>query len=405
VAPDRGPRLHYLDDLKVALTALVVVHHCAGAVNGRGNLGLGVGAFANAGQVLASSFLVLQQGYFMVMFFFVAAFFAPSSLLRKGPAAFIADRAQRLGVPFVAYVLALGPVLNVISSVVAGNPLSYTPSANVSWFLVILLFFSGAFAAIDPATWAPPMARPSLAVLVACGAGLGAAQAVQMLFVPVFPLIPVTFGSLPFDAAAFWAGTAAARGCWLAEPFPALEVAAARAVVVAAAVGIIALHAYIYTAGGGLLLAANACNATQQDWGFDRFGGDGGAVLLMFLLSVALGVFCVCMHVAAIDLFQRVAAAPPGPWRRWAAEVAYAAYLLHPFVVMPLTVALVAAARSSGAAMAVWSPDNNSGACFGSPGDAYWLAVGFFAITAFSLALVYPLATLLKRIPGASRIL
>ena len=107
--PRSGPRLFYLDNLKSCLTLLVVVHHTLGAFGGIGSLGLSVGNFRNPFQVFTGTLQILNQSYFMSLFFFISAYLTPASLDKKGPAAFLADRLRRLGLPFLAFFLVVGP--------------------------------------------------------------------------------------------------------------------------------------------------------------------------------------------------------------------------------------------------------------------------------------------------------
>lgn len=390
-------RVSYIDDLRAALTVAVVLHHCTGAVNGGSSLGLSIGAFRNPLQVVTTWFLILQQSYFMSLFFFISALLVPQSLARKGRTAFLADRFKRIGVPLMIYSLVAGPALGLIGAAFAGAPLVYTgPNPNVAWYLAWLLMFTTAYTAIPiDGEGAPgePVPRPSLAVLAGAGAVLGALQFVQLAFLPAFISMPISFGSLPFDAAAFWAGTAAAHGRWLVAPFAERDVAIARGAVVAIAAGLLALLGSIYASGGGYyLLAYNACGVDPAVTAMP--GADAVLTILgqLFVLCVVLGVFALCVSVALLDFFQRNAATP-GPWRKWIANVSFAAYLVHPLAVLPLTAAL---ARASGVALR-WSEK--------SPVDAIScmsmavLGGGFVGLVAVALPLTYAAATLLKMIP------
>ena len=116
-------RVSYIDDLRAALTVAVVLHHCAGAVNGGSSLGLSIGAFRNPLQVVTTWFLILQQSYFMSLFFFISALLVPQSLARKGRTAFLSDRFKRIGVPLMIYSLVAGPALGLIGAAFAGPTL------------------------------------------------------------------------------------------------------------------------------------------------------------------------------------------------------------------------------------------------------------------------------------------
>jgi len=80
------PRDYSLDNLKTALTALVILHHTAGMCGlDRFVYNLPqLGDEGAAGYGLLSNFQGLNQGYFMSLFFFISALFIPASLERKG---------------------------------------------------------------------------------------------------------------------------------------------------------------------------------------------------------------------------------------------------------------------------------------------------------------------------------
>lgn len=61
VTPQRGPRQAYLDNLKAALTAVVVVFHVMGAFAGAGSVGLSVGNFRNPFQPVLGVLQLLDQ--------------------------------------------------------------------------------------------------------------------------------------------------------------------------------------------------------------------------------------------------------------------------------------------------------------------------------------------------------
>ena len=96
----------------------------------------------------------------MAMMFFLSGVFVPASLRRKGPGRFAADRALRLGIPFLFGVLALAPLalypvfhrLNPAASVAdylaAYTRLPFLPNGP-QWFLWLLLALSLATAAME----------------------------------------------------------------------------------------------------------------------------------------------------------------------------------------------------------------------------------------------------------------
>jgi peptidoglycan/LPS O-acetylase OafA/YrhL len=100
-------RLGYVDNLRVALTALVVVHH-AGQAYGRG----GWWYYESAERApYLGAFFTVNASFFMGLYFVVSAYFTPRSFDRKGPAAFLKERFLRLGVPLAFFFLVVFPVL------------------------------------------------------------------------------------------------------------------------------------------------------------------------------------------------------------------------------------------------------------------------------------------------------
>lgn len=122
-AGSNARRTEYLDALKVFLTAAVIVHHAVGAFAGNG-LGLSVGVYRSSFQAFAVAFLSLQQSYFMSLFYFISALFAPTTLARKGTRAFLADKAKRLMAPMLVMFWFLYPGLMSFSKAYISHEVS-----------------------------------------------------------------------------------------------------------------------------------------------------------------------------------------------------------------------------------------------------------------------------------------
>jgi len=408
-------RLIYLDNLKSALTAIVVVHHCIGAFAGGGSVGLSVGNFRNAWQPVAVSLQLLDQGWFMAAFFFLSALLTPPSLVRKGARAFLVDRLKRLGLPFALYFWLVAPALTfLVDLAIVGGDRSpvYRPDFGPPWFVAWLLVFNVAYLLIasspeDAAGHGAFMVfpRPSLVFMGAVGAALGLVQAAQFIFLPAFPGMPVTFSSLPFHCAFFAAGIVASRNRWLEAELPTVEVRAACVVVMATAAGVPALLGVVEAGGGGsALLSTNACGAPPAR------GGDASTVGLLFGMSAIAGVYCVCATVAALAV-ARIRCSRSSAASAFAASVSYAVYLVHPVAVVPLTGAFIAYARWARADAGAFRGPPGAGNDFqdcvsADPLDgALTLALGCAVVTLTSLAVVYPLAWLVRRLPVLSRVL
>jgi glucans biosynthesis protein C len=90
------PRLFYLDNLKVILTILVIIHHVGQAYGPTG----GYWDFLSKYRVpILGTFFTINASFFMGLFFFISAYFFPGSYDRHGAKKFIKDRLLRYGVP------------------------------------------------------------------------------------------------------------------------------------------------------------------------------------------------------------------------------------------------------------------------------------------------------------------
>ena len=126
--PAPAPARHAaLDVLRAGTTLLVVFHHAAityGAQGGWFYQELAPGSAWSSR--LLSFFCAFNQAWFMGLFFLLAGYFTPAALTRKGVWRFCADRALRLGLPWLFFVLVLGPLTVVLAQTARGHSLSDT---------------------------------------------------------------------------------------------------------------------------------------------------------------------------------------------------------------------------------------------------------------------------------------
>lgn len=123
------PRLFFLDNLKIALTILVVVHH-VGQPYGGSN---GFWYYVSDDSFHLGRFFSVNAGFFMSLFFLISAYFLPASFRKKGTKTFLLDRFKRLGVPLVFGFLVIMPVLMYFFYI------NFRPYGNISF---IDYFFS-----------------------------------------------------------------------------------------------------------------------------------------------------------------------------------------------------------------------------------------------------------------------
>ncbi len=118
-------RLNYLDNLKVFLIILVILGHVSVTY---GPVGFWYYYERTGG--LSSYFLgfftSFIQTFIIGLFLFVAAYFIPASYSRKGPGAYLLDRLKRLGIPLLAYIFFISPALMYVNEIiVAGSQIGF----------------------------------------------------------------------------------------------------------------------------------------------------------------------------------------------------------------------------------------------------------------------------------------
>lgn len=111
--PERK-RVFFLDNLKVALTCLVLTNHASQAY-----VSIDTGWIIRQGNVpeindkIIGIFLSINNAFFMALFFMISSYFIPASLERKYASKYIKERFVRLGIPTVLFVLFILPLLEI----------------------------------------------------------------------------------------------------------------------------------------------------------------------------------------------------------------------------------------------------------------------------------------------------
>jgi len=142
----------YIDNIRVYLTVLVILHHTAITYGGPGSWYYSEKNDSMLTGILLTLFVATNQAFFMGFFFFLSSFFIPSSYSRKGPKQFMLDRIKRLGIPLVFYSLVLAPATIYLmlrfSEGATYSFIEYYMSRNnwidfgVLWFTAALLLFT-----------------------------------------------------------------------------------------------------------------------------------------------------------------------------------------------------------------------------------------------------------------------
>ncbi|MDH4067787.1 MAG: acyltransferase family protein [Dehalococcoidia bacterium] len=101
--PRQISRLLFVDNIRVYLTILVLLHHMMIIYAGTGGWIWTEGRQDFITNALGGWFCATNQAYFMGLFLLIGAYFVPRSYDRKGAVRFVRDRLMRLGIPLAVY--------------------------------------------------------------------------------------------------------------------------------------------------------------------------------------------------------------------------------------------------------------------------------------------------------------
>lgn len=369
-APPRT-RLGYIDNLRILLTVLVLVHHTA-LTYGALPLWYWTEPSTGPGGVALMLLVITNQFFFMGFFFLISGLFVAGSVDRKGAGSFARDRLVRLGVPLAAFLLLARPVLALPrwpEHRAAGESfLTFwftVGDAGPLWFVEVLLVMSLAYAAVRAVRGrsggSPVVVTPQEAAPVRFR---GIAALVGLLTVLTFLwrlLVPAgtywEFGGLPSPAylpqyvVLFVVGVLASRRGWLAG----LSRRQGRVALVVAVLSV------------GLALGGTALGTAP-----------GAGLGAQAVAALTENVFAVSAIVGLLVLFRERLSGTPA-WARWAAQGSFTVYLIHALVLVGVAVLLAPLAAPA--------------------------LVKFLLLLVIAVPLCWVLAGLLRGIPGAKRVL
>src|SRR5580704_12448731 len=109
--PEQPKKIFYIDNLKVLLITLVILHHALNTYGAEGGWYYWQKTTHVGASIPMVVLITINQSFFMGFFFFLSAYFIPSSYNKKGAARFVKDRLLRLGIPLVFYSFIFSPLL------------------------------------------------------------------------------------------------------------------------------------------------------------------------------------------------------------------------------------------------------------------------------------------------------
>ena len=287
-------RLCYLDNLKVCLTVLVIMHHAGQAY---GNGGGWAYTPSNPAEFMPWiwHFFSTNAAFFMGLYFFISGYFVPRSFDKQGTKQFVHKKLLRLGVP----LLFMGGIISILSG---------KPEIGHMWFVESLLVFCLIYALIRQ--WVQPVneacySKPTIIGLLVVALLMGVGSYVirqispQDHWIRPFGIIP-----LPMEPAhylqyvmMFVLGILAYRFQWLDK--------------MSNSVGFMALLIGIALAMGNYLRDGGPWDAFVWQW----FG-------------IYESLMCVFISFGLIWLFREFVSTTSRFWQ-WCAAQSYGAYMFH----------------------------------------------------------------------------
>ncbi len=153
-------RIIYMDNIRIFLISYVIAGHVSvayGAI-GRGNWYYIEPASDMMTKAVLYLFDMFAYSFLMAMFIFIAGYFTPASLEKKGIFRFLKERAFRLLIPLLFYYFIIGPLVRYISLAAKGETMGFFSFLDemyrsgtygymgVMWFVALILFFSFIYA-------------------------------------------------------------------------------------------------------------------------------------------------------------------------------------------------------------------------------------------------------------------
>ncbi len=334
VAGDEPGRIVFLDALRVAIVAMVIVHHAAQAYGPTG------GTWPVEDPATTDWFLpfyTVNAAVGLGLLFLLAGYFVPRSHDRKGGGRFLRERWARIGLPLV--VFALGVHLPLVYLFESSPPLGDFVGALYAdswvalylhlWFLGHLLLYSAIYVAWrhladrtgrSRRTWAPP----SHAAIVGFVVGLAVVTWIVRFWYPVDEWVPLLFvlaaepASMTQYLSLFALGIVAYRNDW-PRRMPT------RTGIVWLGVG---------------LLSAGAVYALGALGHWNDVLAIGGVDWRSLVRASLEALVCAGLSVGLVVLFREIFRRPLRLLSAMA-NASYAAYILHIWVVVGLQVAVL----------------------------------------------------------------
>lgn len=151
-------RILFLDNIRITLTAIVIIHHILvsyGAPGGWYYKEFEIYQLDLPTLIILVFATAITQAYFMGFFFFLSGYFSARSLQKASPVQFLLTRLVRLGLPILLFVYLISPWIRLLArSILYQQVLSrenisqvyrsitFGPELGPMWFAMLLLLLS-----------------------------------------------------------------------------------------------------------------------------------------------------------------------------------------------------------------------------------------------------------------------
>ncbi len=378
----KSSRIFYIDNIRIYLTVLVILHHIAVGYGGSGAWLVYESSFYpidGLTVLLFTLFNAINQSYFMAFFFLLAGYFTPRSFEKKGGKTFSKDRLVRLGIPLVVYATLVSPVAEFIArnyayaqnwtfeDIIVNRINNIIIGVDHLWFLLALLFFAGFYliyrrlrptTSSDDSVSSFPKDKLILASIVVIALTSYAVRILSPIGYSFF--FNFQFGHFTHYAFMFWIGILAYHGKW----FDKLSGSQAKRWIAIAIIVVIALP----------IMLVSLVDLSAPD--FTPFLGGLTLESLVYsfwesfaLLSISIGTFYIFRTY--FNRSNKILISMGGS--------AYTAYIIHAIIIIGLQILL----------LPVLLP-------------ALLKAV---IVAVIGVPLIFGLSALFRKIPGFSRVL
>ncbi len=351
-------RLIFLDNLKIFFVILVIFTHVMVTYSGRGswyydaiqNETLIFDTITIIALYMIAGIAAIFLPSIMGLFFLMGGYFSPRSLERKGVSAFWKERILRLGIPILLYVVLINPIFYYLlavqgilpwsSSLTAGSFVEYylgnfqslsgivqfITAFSITWFLVVLLIFTAIYTIwtrIDSIKGRIPeeLTIPKFIYLLLLAIGLGFLSFVVRIPFPIEEWqLGLPIGYMIQYFMMFSVGVVAVRYGWINQ------MRKHHVKVWAATIFVVVMLYFTY------FFVFVGVDADYRVF----FGGLHTEALVFALVD---NIICMGMIFVLIKVFY-AKFNTGGNLQRKVADNSYLVYLIHPFVVVPISLTL-----------------------------------------------------------------